>query len=135
MLHRPARLVARVVLTDLSKLPFAAEGCVQILPAAAAAARQPSLRLQIKPLTNPVRLGGEATFRITVTNTGTNSERQVRVAITKPDSLTYLGSISPVRETNNDGPNIQFEPIKELRPGEPITLDLRFKTNDADRSR
>jgi hypothetical protein len=121
----------RVVLTDLSKLPFAAEGCVQILPAAAAAARQSNLRLQIKPTTNPVRLGGDATFRITVTNSGATSERQVRIAIRFPESLPYVGSTGSVREANNDGLNIQFQPIMELRPGESIPLDLRFRAKMA----
>ncbi len=121
------RSCGSVIVTEQTRLNYKEERCLQIFPAAAPAGRQSNLRLQIKPLTNPVRAGGEAMFRVTVTNTGTNSERQVRIATTAADSLTYIGSIGSVREANNDGQNIQFQPIMELRPGESIPLDLRFK--------
>ncbi len=122
------RSCGSVIVSDQSGLKVKDERCLQIVQAAAGAARQPNLRIQIRPVTNPVRIGGEAVFRITVINTGTASEKQVRISVTAPDSLTYVGSTGAVREANNDGPNVQFQPIQDLRAGESFPLDLRFKT-------
>jgi uncharacterized repeat protein (TIGR01451 family) len=121
------RACGSVTATDVSQNPIMSDACVQILAAQGGAVRPNNLNLQLASNDNPVRVGNEVFYTLTVRNTGAVSEKQVRVSITVPDSLSYLGSTGQVRESSTDLPNVRFEPILELRAGEPIKLQLRFK--------
>jgi uncharacterized repeat protein (TIGR01451 family) len=122
-----ARACGSVTVTDLSQTPFMSEQCVQIVATQAAAGRPNPLGLDLACNTNPGRVGNDIVYTLTVKNNGTTPERNVRLNVVVPDSLTYLPSTGPVRESRNEAPNVQFEPIMELRAGEAITLQLRFR--------
>ncbi|HZZ29088.1 MAG TPA: hypothetical protein VFE46_13905 [Pirellulales bacterium] len=115
----------------LSNINIAHEACIEIQPVPPRAAPQSNLRLTVTPLNNPLKLGGTETFRITVTNAGANPESNVRLAIVVPDSMTYMNTTSAVNVAAIDAPNIRFDPILELRAGEPIIFDVQLKANGA----
>ncbi|HTQ39578.1 MAG TPA: hypothetical protein VMJ32_11145 [Pirellulales bacterium] len=123
----------RVTLTDLSKLSFAQDACLEIQPAPPSANPQSNLRLKVLALNNPVKVGSTATFRITLTNAGVNPEQNVRLSIAIPDTMTYVHTTAPVSESAFDAPNVRFEPILEMRGGigESIPFDVQLKANSA----
>jgi uncharacterized repeat protein (TIGR01451 family) len=125
-----AHACGRVSYSDLSQLNLGQEACLQIQPAAAAAAPQTNLRVQIRAVNNPVKVGANAVFRVTVTNAGTASEKNVRLSLNIPDSLTYVSTIASVAESTINPPNIQFAPILELRSGEPFYYDVTLRANN-----
>ncbi len=115
-----------VKVTDSSQTPYMSEQSVEIV--AAQAAKEPSpLGLKLVCDTNPARVGSEIPYTLTVTNNGTTTERNVRLSFVVPDSLGYVSSTGELKESRNEAPNIQFEPIMELRTGESATLKLRFR--------
>ena len=104
---------------------------MEIQPAPAAAAPQSNLRVQIRAVNNPVRAGATAVFHVTVTNAGTNSEKQVRLSLVIPESMTYQKTIASVAESKIDEKNIQYVPILEMRPGESIPFDVQLRANNS----
>jgi uncharacterized repeat protein (TIGR01451 family) len=122
---------ARVTYSDLSQLKMGQEACIEIQPAPVAAAPQANLRLQIQAVNNPVKAGANAVFRITITNAGTNPERNVRLSLGIPPSMTYVTTIASVTASTIDPPNIQFDPILELRPNESIPFDVTLRANNS----
>jgi uncharacterized repeat protein (TIGR01451 family) len=126
-----ANACGRVTYSDLSQLNLGQETCLAIQPAPAAAAPQSNLRVQIRAVNNPVKAGANAVFRITVTNAGTNSERNVRLSLILPDSMVYVTKVAPVEVSTIDGPNIQFDPILELRAKESIPFDVTLRANNS----
>jgi uncharacterized repeat protein (TIGR01451 family) len=121
----------RVAYSDLSQLNLGQEACVEIQPApAGAAAAQSNLRVQIQATHNPVKVGADAVFRVTVTNAGTNSERNVRLSLVIPDSMAYVNTIASVAASTIDPPNIQFDPILELRPNESFPFDVQLRASN-----
>jgi uncharacterized repeat protein (TIGR01451 family) len=125
-----ANACGRVTYSDASQLNLGQEACLSIQPAPAAAAPQSNLQVQIRAINNPVKAGATAVFRVTVTNAGTNPERNVRLSLTLPESFTYVRTIAPVGVSTTDGPNIQFEPVLELRPQEPIPFDVTLRATN-----
>ncbi len=125
-----ANACARVTYSDLSQLNLGQETCLSIQPAPAAAAPQSNLQVQIRAINNPVKAGANAMFRITVTNSGTNSERNVRLSLSLPESMSYVTKVAPVEVSTTDGPNIQFDPILELRPQESIPFDVTLRATN-----
>jgi uncharacterized repeat protein (TIGR01451 family) len=86
--------------------------------------------VQIRAISNPVKAGANAMYRITVTNAGTNPERNVRLSLALPESMTYVTKVAPVDVSTTDGPNIQFLPILELRPQESIPFDVTLRATN-----
>ncbi|HEY2761860.1 MAG TPA: hypothetical protein VGI75_13985, partial [Pirellulales bacterium] len=126
-----ANACGRVTYSDQSQLNLGQEACLAIQPAPVAAAPQSNLRVQIRAVNNPVKAGANAVFRITVTNAGTNSERNVRLSLALPESMIYVTKVAPVEVSTIDPPNIQFDPILELRPGESIPFDVTLRANNS----
>jgi uncharacterized repeat protein (TIGR01451 family) len=126
-----AHTCGRVAYSDESKLNLGQETCVEIQPAPAAAAPQSNLRVQIRAVNNPVKAGATAVFHITITNAGTNPEKQVRLSLVIPESMTYQKTIASVAESKIDEKNIQYVPILEMRAGESIPFDVQLRANNS----
>ena len=70
-------------------------------------------------------------FHVTITNAGANPEKQVRLSLVIPESMTYQKTIASVAESKIDEKNIQYVPILEMRPKESIQFDVQLRANNS----
>ena len=77
----------------------------------------PALLLEVVDLTDPVKVGGETVFEITVTNQGTAMDHNIRVTGTLDDSMGFVscGGATPGK---NLGQVIGFDELPTLAPKE-----------------
>jgi hypothetical protein len=123
-----ARACGQVAMNDASGLAQSQQFCVQVLPKAGPPAGQSNLSLTVRASGNPVKVNNEMAYIITITNGGTNPERQVRLTATIPGSLQLLAAPSgPTDVENSDAPKIRLKPILELRAGESQSYTFRFR--------
>jgi uncharacterized repeat protein (TIGR01451 family) len=89
-----------------------------------------SLSLEVRDLDDPVEVGGEAAYEVTVKNSGSASARMVTMACEMSPSMTFLRGTGPTRNAGS-GSTVQFEPIPELGPGEAATYTVFVSTRQA----
>jgi uncharacterized repeat protein (TIGR01451 family) len=123
------RACGQVSISDASGLAQSQQFCIQIMPKAGPVAGQSNLNVAVRANRNPVKVGNEVTYIVTITNGAANPEPQVKLTATFPDSLQLVaqpeGPTVPVR---TDAPTIQFNPILELRGGESQSYIFRFRS-------
>jgi uncharacterized repeat protein (TIGR01451 family) len=123
------RACASIDSIDSSKLQFHDEACVRIDPAPIPVGGLNPLRMTVQTPNNPVKVGGDATYRVTVSNTGVESQKQVQLTIIIPDNMV-LTAPQPQGPTNATigGQTIQFSAVQELRAGEqPLKFDVHLR--------
>ncbi len=76
----------------------------------------PAVLLEVVDITDPVEVGGQTTYVITVTNQGSAEDTNVRVVATLPDEQAYVGSTGTTAGTVN-GQRISFSPVGTLEVG------------------
>ena len=94
--------------------------CLRITAAPAAAA--PVLGVRITNTNNPIRVGAETTYRVSVRNTGRTDARGVAMKITLPGGLQLKkdGTVTrPVVTFRHKDGVIEFDPVAQFRAGEP----------------
>jgi uncharacterized repeat protein (TIGR01451 family) len=103
-----------------------AEACLEIVPASArlqSPAPQQGLQPSIAEEGNPVAVGKQTTYRVSVTNNGGAAEEQVVVSVTVPDQTTPVAmSIAGPTPGKANGKTVRFAPVPSLAPGK--TLDF-----------
>jgi hypothetical protein len=82
------------------------------------------LRLSIADTADSVKLGGETTYHVIVTNDAATSDRDVQLVLHMPSGLRLKPGASPVKRDNIEFDLFRFEPIKELRAGESVAFDV-----------
>jgi uncharacterized repeat protein (TIGR01451 family) len=107
------------------------ETCIEIIgdaPVTPTEATGPStIHVEIADTVDPVKVGGETTYHVSVENKGPSSQFNVVVSVTLGDELKLEGISGPVQGSVLPGV-IRFAPIKELRSGEPaLTYELRMR--------
>ena len=72
------------------------------------------------------RIGGNVTYRVTITNIGRVDEPQVRLTLTLPPemSLVRVLPFNAQQDTIRDERVIPFRPLLVLRPNESVNCDL-----------
>jgi hypothetical protein len=82
---------------------------------------------------NPIKVGAETSFVITVSNAGPNPERKVTLMVKIPDLMQYVEGEqqNPTKVSVVDGQTIRFEPIAQLAAGEHLTFEIRAKASRA----
>ncbi|HEG43616.1 MAG TPA: DUF11 domain-containing protein [Phycisphaerales bacterium] len=96
----------------------------------------PALLLEVIDIDDPVRIGDNGTYLITVTNQGSANISNVRVSCQIEDQMSYISSTGPTK-ADASGSKINFQPLPNLSPNDraiwQITVkavgpgDLRFK--------
>ena len=85
------------------------------------------LRGSLSSTANPAQVGRPASLSLLIENTGTTPLRDVDFRVTFPQqlrpNLTPGMTSLPFRVAGNA---IQFDPIRELRPGEPVRVAIPF---------
>ena len=77
---------------------------------------------------NPVKVNGDATYRVTVTNTAAESQKQVQLTIIIPDNMVITAPQPQGPTTATiEGQTVRFSAIQELLPREKVNFDLRLR--------
>lgn len=114
--------------------------CAQTRPAELATAftAVPALQLEAVDTTDPVRVGQDEVYKITVLNQGTGADRDIVVEAVLPPVFEFVSVTGPTPGRNEDG-RIRFGIVPTLGPGERavwlVTLhavragDIRFEVH------
>ena len=76
----------------------------------------PALRMEMVDLVDPVEKGGETTYEVKITNTGSKSDTDLQVACIIPPQMKFKSATGPVAHKVNDKGEVTFEMIRELAP-------------------
>lgn len=97
----------------------------------------PAVLLEVVDVSDPIEVGANETYRITVTNQGSATDTNIRVKCTLEPAMQYLSSTGPTSGTVQDN-TITFAPLARLAPKEKATWqvtvralnsgDVRFST-------
>ncbi|HEX8910898.1 MAG TPA: hypothetical protein VF796_00965 [Humisphaera sp.] len=86
--------------------------------------------LEVVNRDDPARVGEPVRLQVTVQNTGSGPDRNVKVVATLPPQLTY-GSATGPTQGRVAGQQVVFEPLKELGPGQTATWTIEAKAAQA----
>jgi uncharacterized repeat protein (TIGR01451 family) len=132
-LRETPRSCNRVAVSGTGLTPVAEEACLEISgpesEAAAAVDGQPPLEVTVAETADPVKVGGETTYQILVSNKSSQSVFDVTLTVTYGNELRFEGAASPLPERPKILPGeIRFPAAREIRSGEnPLNFELRFK--------
>ena len=88
----------------------------------------PALVLEAVDLADPVRVGDNVVYKITVANQGSGPDNNIRVTAKLPPELQYV-SARGTTEATADGQTVTFAPVQSLAPGRSATWELTAKGN------
>ena len=74
-----------------------------------------ALLLEVVDTQDPIEVGADTSYEIRITNTGTKTETDVRLACTIPDQMQLKLAQGPVR-FQEQGKMVVFEPLPKLAP-------------------
>lgn len=80
-----------------------------------------ALRLELKDESDPVEIGKNAIYTMTLTNTGSAPARKIDVKATVPDLLRAINATGPTKETIA-GKVVSFEQFDSLQPGSKLVF-------------
>ena len=83
----------------------------------------PAILLEVVDLVDPVEVGTQTTYRITVTNQGSADDRNVTIEATLPGQLEFVSASGATSESIR-GNTISFAPFPVLAPGQRISWDV-----------
>ena len=135
-LEPATRACNRVTITTDEGARETAEFCLQITPAAAgvqpAAPASAGLQATIAEEGDPVAVGKQTTYRITVANIGATAEEQVAVSVTLPDPMTPVAaSIKGPTAGKAIGKAVRFAPVPALAPGKALSFTVAARADTA----
>lgn len=88
----------------------------------------PALLLAAVDDEDPIKVGNEVTYLITVRNQGDAPDQNVSVSATLPEGLEFVSASGDTKATQ-EGQKITFEKLDELGPGERANWQVRAKAN------
>jgi uncharacterized repeat protein (TIGR01451 family) len=86
----------------------------------------PAMLLEVIDLVDPIEVGANVTYRITVTNQGSAPDRNVKVAILLADPVEYVSATGPTKATV-DGKRVTFGTIDRIEPKGKATFEVVIK--------
>ncbi len=101
-----------------------------------------AILLEVVDLSDPIEVGQDETYLVTVTNQGTKADTNIRINCFLENTMKFI-SASGETETSVTNGTISFEPLASLAPGDKATWkvvvramgvgDVRFRaTMDSD---
>jgi len=88
----------------------------------------PAILLEVVDITDPVEIGQETTYVITVTNQGTAADTGIEIVGTLPAEQTFV-SASGATTGSASGKTVTFAPSGPLAPGAKISWRITVKAN------
>ncbi len=74
-----------------------------------------AILLEVVDTQDPIEVGTDTSYEIRITNTGTKTETDIRLACTIPDQMQFKAAQGPVRY-QEQGKVVIFEPLPKLAP-------------------
>ena len=90
----------------------------------------PAILLEVIDVTDPVEVGQNTTYVITVTNQGSAPDRNVRVVATLPDQQSFVSATGATNVAAN-GKTITFAPVENLGVGQQAAWRIVVKADAA----
>lgn len=90
----------------------------------------PAVLLEVVDLTDPVRIGNQQTYVITVTNQGSAPATNVRIAAEFEDNFEYISS-SGITAGSASGRKVTFQPLASLAVGQKATWQVLLRATEA----
>lgn len=88
-----------------------------------------ALVLEVADTEDPIEVGAETAYEVRVTNTGSQTETDIRLVGTVPDKMEFKNAQGPVR-FQVQGKDIIFEPIDRLAPKAEAVFRILVKTTE-----
>ncbi|MBO0697007.1 MAG: DUF11 domain-containing protein, partial [Zavarzinella sp.] len=82
-----------------------------------------ALSMQVSDTDDPVEVGGQTTYEVRVTNTGSKDETDVKLVCTIPPQMKFKSAKGPGR-FEVVGNEVVFEPVKSLAPKADIAFQV-----------
>jgi uncharacterized repeat protein (TIGR01451 family) len=103
---------------------------LQIVPAAASGPANPAatIALTVTDRGDPVRVGDEFSYVLSVQNAGDRPDTDVALVVTLPEGITFRGATGPA-EYRLVGRELQFTPVRELRTIDSLTFVVRVRAD------
>jgi fimbrial isopeptide formation D2 family protein/uncharacterized repeat protein (TIGR01451 family) len=89
-----------------------------------------ALQLEVVDKNDPVQVGTQTVYEITVINEGSGDDRNVSVKAELPQGLKYVSSQGDT-ETTEEGNSIAFAPVDVLASGESVTWWVTVEATEA----
>jgi len=80
----------------------------------------PALLLEVIDVDDPIEVGSAEIYEVTVTNQGTMTATNVRIACTLEDNMAFVSATGPTGPTP-EGQTVSFAPLPTLAPKERVT--------------
>ncbi len=90
----------------------------------------PALRLEMVDLDDPIRVGEDVVYRVTVKNQGTGADKNIVLTATLPPGLEYVSSTGPT-EAKLDGQTLRFGTVETLAAEKEIVWKIQAKATKA----
>lgn len=84
------------------------------------------LQFSVRDEADPIEVGAETTYLITLTNSGSSAATNVRLGIGLPSELQPLGGDGPTRVVA-DGGKLQIDPLARIGPGEEAVYKIKVR--------
>lgn len=94
----------------------------------------PAILLEVVDLVDPVEVGGQTTYVITVTNQGSAPDTNIRIVTTLPAEQSFV-SASGATNGTAQGKKVTFAPASSLAPGATISWRVTVKAESEADSR
>jgi uncharacterized repeat protein (TIGR01451 family) len=91
----------------------------------------PALALECVDSVDPVPVGDNTTYTITVKNQGSGADKNVRVVATLPEEETLIKAGGATAVAKQEGQKLTFEPVAVLAPGDVMTWKVEVRAERA----
>ncbi len=88
----------------------------------------PAILLEVVDITDPVEVGQQTTYVITVTNQGSADDNNIRIVATLPGEQSFV-SASGATNGSADGRTVTFSPLASLAPGASTTWRVTVRAD------
>jgi len=86
----------------------------------------PALLLEMVDQADPIKVGTDEVYTITVFNQGEGDDHNVKIVCNLPEGLTFVKADGPTK-SRAEGQKIVFEPVVKLAPKEKLTWTVQAK--------
>jgi len=89
-----------------------------------------AILLEVIDLDDPIEIGANSTYAISVTNQGSAVGTNIKIVATLPPKMDYVTSTGPTQASVN-GKVISFSPLSRLQPKAKVKYEIKIKGREA----